>query len=182
MDTSIVIQDNTSNIAEFSMIRSKIHEIRGQKVMLDFDLAEIYELETKQLKRSVRRNIERFEGNDFMFELTKEESENLRCHFGSSSWGGTRYTPFAFTELGIAMLSSVLNSAKAIKVNKEIMRAFVMLRKYALEYAEIKRELENYMKKTDSEIENIYEVLDVLTEHKKELEKPSNPIGFRVNK
>jgi len=180
METSIIMQDNTNDIAEFPVIRSKIYEIRGQKVMLDFDLAEIYELETKQLKRSVRRNIERFEGNDFMFELTKEETENLRYHFGTSSWGGTRYIPFAFTELGVAMLSSVLNSGKAIKVNKEIMRTFVLLRKYALEYTEIKRELENYMKKTDSELENIYEVLDVLTEHKKELEKPSNPIGFRT--
>lgn len=111
---------------ELEIIRSKIYEIRGQKVMLDFDLAEMYGVETAQLKRAVRRNIKRFEGDDFMFELTKDE--HLRCQNGISSHGGVRYLPFAFTELGVAMLSSVLRSEIAIEVNRGIMRAFVAVR------------------------------------------------------
>ena len=95
-------------------ISSLIYEIRGQKVMLDFDLARMYGVETKQLKRSVRRNIKRFEGDDFMFELTHDEF--LRCNFGTSSWGGSRYMPFAFTEMGVAMLSSVLKSETALDI------------------------------------------------------------------
>ena len=109
-------------------IENLIYEIRGQKVMLDFDLATTYGVETAQLKRAVRRNIERFEGEDFMFELTKKEWESLRCQFGISNRGGIRYMPFAFTELGVAMLSSVLNSDTAIQANRKIMRAFVVVR------------------------------------------------------
>ena len=109
------------------LIQSKIYEIRGQKVMLDFDLAQLYGVETAQLKRAVRRNIERFEGDDFMFEITLDEF--LRCQIGTSNGrGGTRYMPFAFTELGVAMLSSVLRSATAIEINRGIMRAFVTVR------------------------------------------------------
>ena len=103
-------------------ISSLIYEIRGQKVMLDFDLARMYGVETKQLKRSVRRNIKRFEGDDFMFELTRDEF--LRCNFGTSSWGGSRYMPFAFTEMGVAMLSSVLKSETAIEINRGIIIGF----------------------------------------------------------
>ncbi len=113
-------------MTEIEIIRSKIYEIRGQKVMLDYDLAEMYGVETAQLKRAVRRNIRRFEGDDFMFELTQDEF--LRCQNGISSHGGTRYLPFAFTELGVAMLSSVLRSDTAIEVNRGIMRAFVAAR------------------------------------------------------
>lgn len=114
---------------DLEIIRSKIYEIRGQKVMLDFDLAAMYGVETGQLKRAVRRNIERFEGDDFMFELTKDELS--RCQIGTLN--GTRgsnikYLPFAFTELGVAMLSSVLRSTTAIEVNRGIMRAFVTVR------------------------------------------------------
>lgn len=111
---------------DIQVIQSKIYEIRGQKVMLDFDLAKAYGVETAQLKRQVRRNLERFEGEDFMFEVSHDEI--LRCQIGTSSWGGNRYTAFAFTELGVAMLSSVLRSPAAIKVNRDIMRAFVSLR------------------------------------------------------
>jgi len=89
-------------------IRNKIHEIRGYKVILDVDLAYMYGVETKRLKESVRRNIERFEGEDFMFQLTNQEFNNLRSQIATSSWGGTRYLPLAFTEMGISMLSSVL--------------------------------------------------------------------------
>jgi len=95
-------------------IEQRIFMIRGQKVILDRDLAELYEVETKQVKRAVRRNMERFP-DDFMFELTRKEFENLRRHFGASSWGGTRYMPLAFTEEGVAMLSSVLRSKRAME-------------------------------------------------------------------
>src|SRR5580693_3587756 len=104
-------------------ILNKIYYIRDHKVMLDEDLAELYKVETKQLKRQVRRNVDRFP-EDFMFEISKEEFENLRCQNGSSSWGGARYMPMAFTEQGVAMLSSVLNSATAIRVNIQIIRIF----------------------------------------------------------
>lgn len=105
---------------DLEMIRSKIYEIRGQKVMLDFDLASMYGVETSQLKRAVRRNLERFEGDDFMFELTKDELS--RCQIGTLNGGrgsNIKYLPFAFTELGVAMLSSVLRSATAIEINRE---------------------------------------------------------------
>ncbi|MBO4777118.1 MAG: ORF6N domain-containing protein [Bacteroidales bacterium] len=114
-------------------IKSKIHEIRGQKVMLDRDLAELYQVETKQLNRQVKRNIERFP-EDFMFQLNDEESDFLRCQFGTSkntnesNRGGNRYKPYVFTELGISMLSSVLHSSTAIQVNINIMRAFMLMR------------------------------------------------------
>lgn len=114
---------------DFEIIRSKIYEIRGQKVMLDFDLAAMYGVETGQLKRAVRRNMERFEGDDFMFELTKDELS--RCQIGILNRGrgsNIKYLPFAFTELGVAMLSSVLRSVTAIEINRGIMRAFVTVR------------------------------------------------------
>ena len=114
------------------LIQSKIYEIRGQKVMLDFDLAEMYGVETKRLKEAVRRNIDRFEGDDFMFELTKKEITELsRTQFATLNKGrgsNIKYLPFAFTELGVAMLSSVLNSKPAIEINRGIMRAFVAVR------------------------------------------------------
>ena len=110
-------------------IQNLIYNIRGQRVMLDYDLARIYQVETRQLKRQVRRNIERFEGDDFMFEITHEEL--LRCQIGTSSWGGSRYGAFAFTELGVAMLSGVLNSKVAVDANRKIMRAFVCYRHMA---------------------------------------------------
>lgn len=122
---------------ELQPIQSKIYEIRGQRVMLDFDLAELYQVETKRLKEAVRRNIERFEGDDFMFELSEKEYEILRTQIATSSltsqnassnWGGRRYMPFAFTEMGVAMLSSVLRSDTAIRVNRAIMRTFVAMR------------------------------------------------------
>jgi hypothetical protein len=112
---------------ELPLIQKKIYEIRGCQTMFDFDSAELYGIETKALKRAVRRNIDRFPP-DFMIELTAEEFENLRCQFGASSWGGTRYLSFAFTQEGIAILSSVLHSPTAIQVNIAIMRAFVLMR------------------------------------------------------
>ena len=126
------------------IIENKIYEIRGQKVMLDFDLAEMYEVETKYLKQMVRRNAERFP-EDFMFQLSNEEVNclisSLRLQIATSNKGGTRYSPFAFTEQGIAMLSGILRSPKAIEVNINIMRAFVRMRQYLLSHAP-KKELD----------------------------------------
>ena len=127
--------NNIQSVTPISVdnIKSKIHEIRGQKVMLDRDLAELYQVETKQLNRQVKRNIERFP-EDFMFQLNDEESDFLRCQIGTSkntnesNRGGNRYKPYVFTELGIAMLSSVLHSSTAIQVNINIMRAFMLMR------------------------------------------------------
>lgn len=114
---------------ELEEIRTKICEIRGVQVMLDRDLAELYGVQTRELNKAVKRNIERFP-DDFMFQLTKEEMSNLMCQNGTSSWGGTRKQPFAFTEQGVAMLSGVLRSTTAIQVNIRIMRAFVAVRQY----------------------------------------------------
>ena len=128
-------------------IESLIYEIRGQKVMLDFDLAELYQVETKRLKESVRRNIARFEGDDFMFELTFEEYNSLiislRSQIATSNErGGRRHMPFAFTEQGVAMLSSVLKSDRAIIINRSIIRAFVAMRNYIMSTKTITSELE----------------------------------------
>lgn len=136
---------------ELSVIENKIYEIRGQKVMLDFDLAEMYDVETKYLKRIVRRNMIRFP-EDFLFQLSNEEFNsltiNLRCQIGTSNKGGLRYAPFAFTEQGVAMLSGLPNSPRAIQVNINIMRAFVRMRQYLLTHAP-KQELEELRKRIE---------------------------------
>lgn len=162
------------------IISSKIYWIREQKVMLDSDLAELYQVETKQLKRQVRRNMERFP-EDFMFELAKEESEILRSQSGTSKWGGTRYAPMAFTEQGVAMLSSVLNSPTAIKVNIQIIRVFSKLRQTLADTLLLKLEIEQIKKKLSNHgknIELVFNYLDELLE-KKEEEKPRTRIGFK---
>lgn len=141
------------------IITQKIHEIRNQKVMLDYDLAALYEIETKVLKQAVRRNIERFP-EDFMFELTKEEFDNLRSQIVTSNYGGIRYMPFAFTEQGVAMLSSVLKSLKAIEINISIMRTFVKIRQFALNY----KELQNRINEIEGQFPEIYNVLNYLVE------------------
>ncbi|MCU0346727.1 MAG: ORF6N domain-containing protein [Saprospiraceae bacterium] len=129
---------------ELQLIQQKIHEIRGQKVMLDYDLAAMYETETKVLKQAVKRNINRFPP-DFMFELTAAEYNSLRSQIVTLKHAGrgkhSKYLPFAFTEQGVAMLSSVLNSERAIEVNIGIMRAFVAIRRYALTYTELSQRL-----------------------------------------
>lgn len=161
-------------------ILNRIYVIRGEKVMIDQDLAEMYGVETKQLKRQVKRNIDRFP-KDFMFELTKKEFENLRSQIGTSSWGGTRYMPMAFTEQGVAMLSSVLNSKTAIEVNIRIIRVFTKLREYALTHKEILMQLaklEKEVKGNSKDIENIFMVLKELIE-KQSKPVPRNKIGFK---
>ena len=130
-------------------ILNKIYAIRGEKVMLDQDLAEMYGVETKQLKRQVKRNADRFP-KDFMFELTPKEFENLRSQIGTSSWGGTRYMPMAFTEQGVAMLSSILNSKTAIEVNIRIIRVFTKMRAFALTHKEILMQLAKLEKEVSS--------------------------------
>lgn len=147
------------------------------RVMLDFDLAELYQVETKNLKRAVKRNIERFP-DDFMFELTMDEWEILRCNFGTSNWGGTRYLPFAFSEQGIAQLSSVLNSPLAIQVNISIIRAFVTLRKYALGYAELNQKLETFMLETNMQFNEIYQALTELASTREQDDKPRKRVGY----
>ena len=166
---------------ELQIIQSKIYEIRGMRVMLDYDLAEMYQVETKNLKRSVRRNIERFP-EDFMFELTKEEYDFLRCNFGTLENSGrgqyAKYLPFAFTEQGIAQLSSVLNSPLAIQVNISIIRAFVALRQYALGYTELNRKLEDFMVETNMQFSDIYQAITELASQKELEEKPRRRICF----
>jgi len=174
------------DIIEISIIQ-RIHEIRGVKVILNFGLAERYGVETRVLKQAVRRNIKRFEGDDFMFELTKDEIFTLsRSQFVTLKKGrgnNIKYLPFAFTELGVAMLSSVLSSDIAIDINRKIMRTFVAIRQYAFNYADLNQKIEKLTERldnTDAKTSDIFELLKKLLEHKKELEKPSNPIGFRT--
>ena len=148
-------------------IASKIYLIRGIKVILDRDLAELYGVETKRLKEQVRRNIERFP-EDFMFELTKKEIKNLRSQFATSSWGGARYLPMAFTEQGVAMISSILKSKRAIEVNIAIIRAFVKLREMMATHKDLKRKIESMEKKYDEQFQIVFEAIkQLLTEEDK---------------
>ena len=185
---------------ELQPIQNIIYEIRGYQVMLDFDLAEIYGIENKYLKRAVRSNIERFEGDDFMFEITKDELS--RCNFSTLNKGrgsNIKYLPFAFTELGVSMLSSVLNSKTAIAANRNIMRAFVAMRQLILnppvnevkelqkEVKELKRYIEDVFsdyndinEDTRMQLELINESLAELQAKNKALNKPRIPIGFHA--
>ena len=159
------------------IIEKKILRIRGQKVLLDVHLAELYGVETKALKRAVRRNGERFP-NDFMFQLTKEEYDALRYHFGTLKRGEhIKYLPFAFTEQGVAMLSSVLNSVRAVQVNIEIMRAFVRLRELLSTHRDLARKLEELEKKYDKQFAVVFEAIRQLMLPP---EKPKRSIGFKV--
>jgi len=195
---------------ELQVIQNKIYEIRGQRVMLDFDLAEIYQVETRALKQAVRRNIERFEGDDFMFELSDVEYSNLKERLRSQivmldidgRGRFPKYPPFAFTEIGVAMLSSVLRSETAIQANRAIMRAFVALRNYitsatavTAELAEIRAKLallerndEDNMEAVNDlsedmrkELDNIYQAIAALSVKPQQAQPPRNPIGFKVD-
>ena len=135
------MQPQTFKTMELNVIQNKIFEIRGFKAMLDFDLATLYNVENKVLKQSIRHNINSFT-NDFMFEHTEMEFESLRSQIVTSNRGGVRYMPFAFTEQGIAMLSSILNSEKTIEINISIIRAFVTMRQFTLSYSELKTRIE----------------------------------------
>jgi len=157
-------------------IEKRIFLLRGQKVMLDADLAELYGVETGALKRAVKRNRERFP-EDFMFPLTFQEVGILRCQNGISSWGGQRFLPYAFTEQGVAMLSSVLKSKRAVQVNIEIMRAFVKLRELIASNKELAKRLDELEKKYDSQFKVVFDAI-------RQLMAPPDPkprrIGFRA--
>ena len=182
------------------IIQSKIYEIRGQQVMIDKDLAGLYQVEVKRLNESVKRNLKRFP-EDFMFQLTTEEWLNLKSQFATSSWGGTRKLPYAFTELGVSMLSSILNSELAIEVNINIMRAFVAVRRFiANPPVDRVSELQNELKELKSYIEEVFtdyndinedtrvqlelinRTLAELQAQKRLADRPRNPIGFIKSK
>jgi hypothetical protein len=167
---------------ELAIIQSKIHSIRGRKVMLDADLAEMYQVETRVLNQSVKRNLKRFPA-DFMFQLTAMEWESMSSQFVMTSRAKRPKSsmPYAFTEQGVAMLSGLLNSDVAILVNISIMRAFIALRQYALGYAELNSKLEDFMVETNMQFSEIYQVLIEMAEQKKLQEaKPRNKIGFQL--
>ena len=164
-------------------IKNLIYEIRGHKVMLDSDLADLYEVPTKRLNEAVKRHASRFPKN-FMFQLTDDEAEHLRSQFATSKTGrgGRRTLPYVFTEQGVAMLSSVLNSERAIQINIQIMNTFVQMRQWAVENKDLARrvsELENYFiehcKDNKSDIKEIYEAIDLLMDRT----KPAK-IGFKI--
>lgn len=162
------------------IIEPKIFMIRGHKVMLDRDLAELYGVTTAQLTRQVRRNIDRFP-EDFMFQFTKKELTGLMCQIGTSSWGGTRKLPYAFTEQGVAMLSGILRSKRAVYVNIGIMRAFVKLRQILSMNKELAyklTELEHKIEKHDEDIQAIFEAIRRLMAPAPI--KPKSQIGFKT--
>ena len=163
-------------------IQNLIYVIRGQRVMLDSDLARLYEVKTKRLNEAVKRNITRFPIH-YMFQLTKEEFLNLKSQFATSSWGGVRKMPFVFTEQGVAMLSSILRSEKAIQINMQIIDTFVKMRQWAIENKEMAQrlaELEHYFiqhcKDNQSDIRELREAMDLLIDR-------TNPtkIGFKTD-
>lgn len=165
------------------LIANRILVVRDKKVLLDRDLAELYDVETRRLNEQVKRNIDRFP-SDFMFQLTVQESENLKSQFATSSWGGRRKLPYAFTEQGVAMLSGVLHSKRAIKVNIQIMRVFTRMRKMLETHKAILKKLDDLERKDiehDKKILLIFEFLKQLEQAKqKELEQRGRKrVGFR---
>jgi len=161
---------------DLQIIQNKIFEIRGLKVILDKDLALMYEVTTGNLNKAVKRNADRFP-DDFMFQLTNEEFD-LIFQNGTSSWGGTRKLPYAFTENGVAMLAGLLNSQKAIEVNILIIRAFVILRQFALGYAELNQKLETFMLETNMQFSDIYQALTEMASQTEKDQKPIPPVGY----
>jgi len=155
----------------------RIPLVRKQRVMLSDDLAALYGVETKALNRAVKRNIERFP-DDFIFHLTKEEWDDLKCQIGTASWGGSRVPPYAFTEQGVAMLSSVLRSPRAVQVNIAITRAFVRLRELLLTNADLARKLAALEAKHDSQFKSVFDAIRQLMAPPPEPSKPE--IGFHV--
>jgi hypothetical protein len=162
-------------LVSLESIERKIYLIRGEKVLLSFDLAELYRVEPKVLIQAVKRNSNRFP-DDFMFQLTNQEFTNLKSQFVTSSWGGIRRAnPYAFTEQGVAMLSSVLNSERAVQVNIAIMRTFVKLREMMSSHKNLARKLEELEKKYDGQFQIVFEAIRQLMI---EEEKPKRKIGF----
>jgi len=173
-------QENNSIALPDEIIMNKIYLIRGMKVMLDKDLAELYCVETKALKQQVKRNLNRFPG-DFMFELTREEFDHLRSQIVTSRWGGARYLPMVFTEQGVAMLSSVLRSDQAISVNIQIMRIFTKLREMLTDNMSLRLDIEEIKKRLanqDRNIELVFTYLDEMIE-RQENSIPRKQIGYK---
>jgi len=155
-------------------IENKILLIRGAKIMIDRDLAKLYKVPTGRLNEQVKRNIRRFPG-DFMFQLTRKEFKIWKSQFAISSWGGTRKLPYVFTEQGVAMLSSVLHSERAVQVNIAIMRAFVKLREMLLTHAELRHKIESMERKYDQQFKVVFDAIRKLLTPP---EKPKRRIGF----
>jgi len=173
------IRATKSIVVTLERIEQKILSIRGLKVLLDSDLAELYSVETKMLLRQVKRNIKRFPA-DFMIQLTQQEWDNLRCQFGTSnSYGGRRYLPYVFTEQGVAMLSSVLGSERAIEVNIEIMRAFVKLRRLLSTHKELARKIDEMEKQYDHQFAVVFDAIKKLMEPPPLANK--RKIGYIIN-
>ena len=179
-DTSAAIKDSAVSVVPIERVERAILLLRGHRVMLDADLANLYGVETGALTRAVRRNANRFPG-DFMFQLTKQEFDDLRCQNGmSSEWGGRRYSPYAFTEQGVAMLSSVLRSERAILVSVEIVRAFVRLRQILADHADLARKLADLEKKYDAQFKIVFDAIRGLMTPP--VSEKRNPIGFVPSK
>lgn len=164
---------------ELQIIQNKIFEVRGCRVMIDFHLAELYQVENRALKQAVRRNMERFP-SDFMFELTKIEWQEVitNCDNLPETVKFSPALPFAFTEQGVAMLSSILRSQTAIEINISIMRAFVALRQYALGYAELSQRLESFMLETNMQFNEVYQALTELASVRELEDKPRKRVGY----
>ena len=178
METDIVTKD----YADLESIKTRIYDIRGLKVMLDSDLAELYEVEVKYLKRQVNRNIERFP-KDFMFELTHEEYDSLRCQIGTLKSGRgqhTKYLPYVFTEEGVAMLSGVLRSKTAIQVNINIMRAFVLIRQTVAAWQSTNLKVEQLSHKVDQLNAYIEEILHDQNDVNEQQEVTNNEIAIQI--
>ena len=176
--------EREASLVPEEVIQNKIYWPRGRKVILDKDLARLYGVSTSQLTRQVRRNIERFP-QDFMMQMTHDEFNNLKCQFGTSSWGGTRKLPLAFTEQGVAMLSGVLHSLRAIRVNIQIMRVFVKLKEALLSHKDLAQkieELELKFKDHDKKLVLVFEAIKQLLKDPSESSKVKEPIGFRAHK
>lgn len=163
------------------LVMNKIYLIRNQKVMLDSDLAELYHVDTKVLNQQVKRNLKRFP-DDFMFQLTDKEFDNLKSQFVTSSWGGKRKLPYVFTEQGVAMLSGILNSDRAIAVNIQIMRIFTKIRQMLADNTDLRLDIEKIKNKLDNQDKNmeiVFRYLDELSE-KKENPEERNKIGYKI--
>ena len=169
----------SESIVPLERIQESIYLLRKQKVLLSHDLAALYGVETRVLVQAVKRNIDRFP-SDFMFQLTEKEFDNLKSQFVTSSWGGMRRSrPYAFTEQGVAMLSSVLRSKRAIEVNIAIMRTFVRLRKILADNSLLRGKIESMERKYDEQFEQVFTILGLML---KEEAKPKKPFGFHSKK
>lgn len=161
-----------------SMITSKIVSIREMNVMLDYDLAELYEVETKRINEQVKRNQNRFPP-DFMFQLTENEVENLKSQIATSRWGGRRKPPYAFTEHGVLMLSSVLKSDRAVAVNIQIMRVYIQLREIMFEDNQLKQRVESLEESVSAQNNRILSIVDYLQQKEVETTTPARKVGYK---